>query len=246
MIKRLIVNGDDFGKTEGISIGILHAYADGILTSTTCMMNMPYAHFALEQAKKYPGLGIGVHLVLTVGRPLVNGAKSYTDTNGDFILLENYETGKPNADPNELYTEWKAQIELFIKITGMKPTHIDSHHHVHMLPQHQRVVIRLAKEYDLPIRQRGKIIDTYEYVRCATKMYDNLITYDFMTSELSVDEEVLEYMCHPAYIDQRLYDISEYSLPRMKELELLRSEELKQFINDNNIELITYSDLRKL
>ena len=55
------------------------AHADGILTSTTCMMNMPFAKFALDQAKNYPDLGVGIHLVLTVGRPLVDGAKSYTD-----------------------------------------------------------------------------------------------------------------------------------------------------------------------
>lgn len=246
MIKRLIVNGDDFGKTEGTTIGILHAYADGILTSTTCMMNMPFAVFALEQAKKNLGLGVGIHLVLTVGKPLVDGAKSYTDKNGNFVLLEDYEGGRPHANLEELYVEWKAQIELFIKTAGKKPTHIDSHHHVHMLPQHHEVIIKLAKEYDLPIRQREKITDTYEYVRCATKMYDDLITYDFMTSELSVEDEVLEYMCHPAYIDQRLYDISKYSLPRMKELELLRSKQIKNFIHDNKIQLITYSDLKKV
>ena len=54
MIKKLIVNADDFGMTEGNSIGILMAHADGILTSTTCMMNMPFAKFALDQAKNYP------------------------------------------------------------------------------------------------------------------------------------------------------------------------------------------------
>lgn len=245
MIKKLIVNADDFGMTEGNSIGILHAHADGILTSTTCMMNMPFASFALEQAKNFPNLGVGIHLVLTVGRPLVAGAKSFTDANGDFIRPKDYPDGQPHGDPEELYIEWKAQMELFIKTAGKKPTHIDSHHHVHLLPWHQEVVIKLAKEYDLPIRQRDQIIDTYEYVRCADKMYGDLITYDFMTSELDTDEEMVEYMCHPAYVDQRLYDMTSYCLPRMKELELLRSQEMKDFIKNNNIALITYRDLKK-
>ena len=209
MIKKLIVNADDFGMTEGNSIGILMAHADGILTSTTCMMNMPFAKFALDQAKNYPD-------------------------------------HQPHADPEELYTEWKAQIEKFIEIAGKKPTHIDSHHHVHLLPQHQEVVIKLAREYDLPIRQRDQIIDNYEYVRCNDQMYDDLITYDFMSNSMKVDEETLEYMCHPAYVDQRLYDMTSYCLPRMKELALLRSEEMKNFIKDNNIQLINYSDLKKI
>ena len=246
MIKKLIVNADDFGMTEGNSIGILMAHADGILTSTTCMMNMPFAKFALDQAKNYPDLGVGIHLVLTVGRPLVDGAKSYTDKDGNFIRPKDYPDHQPHADPEELYTEWKAQIEKFIEIAGKKPTHIDSHHHVHLLPQHQEVVIKLAREYDLPIRQRDQIIDNYEYVRCNDQMYDDLITYDFMSNSMKVDEETLEYMCHPAYVDQRLYDMTSYCLPRMKELALLHSEEMKNFIKDNNIQLINYSDLKKI
>ena len=54
MIKKLIMNADDFGMTQGNSIGILMAHAQGILTSTTCMMNMPYAEFALKEAEKFP------------------------------------------------------------------------------------------------------------------------------------------------------------------------------------------------
>lgn len=246
MIKKLIVNADDFGMTEGNTIGILHAHADGILTSTTCMMNMPFAPFALKQAEKFPKLGVGIHLVLTVGRPLVDGAKSYTDENGNFIRPKDYPDHQPHGDPEELYQEWKAQIELFIKTAGKKPTHIDSHHHVHLLPWHQDVAMRLAREYDVPMRQRDQILDTYEYARCADQMYGDLITYDFMTSELDKEEEIIEYMCHPAYVDQRLYDMTSYCLPRMKELELLRSPEMKKFVADNHIELINYTDLKKV
>ena len=114
MINQLIVNADDFGMTQANTIGILVGHSQGIITSTTCMMNMPYAEFALKEAKKFPQLGVGVHLVLTVGRPLVEGAQSYTDQNGDFIRPKDYPDGKPHANQDELYREWKAQIEKFI------------------------------------------------------------------------------------------------------------------------------------
>ena len=42
------------------------------------MMNMPFAEFALKQAQKFPQLGVGIHLVLTLGKPLIDGALSYT------------------------------------------------------------------------------------------------------------------------------------------------------------------------
>lgn len=246
MIKKLIMNSDDFGMTQGNTIGTLLAHAEGILTSTTCMMNMPFAEFALKEAKKFPKLGVGIHFVLTVGRPLVDGAQSFTDENGNFIRPKDYPDKKPHADPEELYIEWKAQMEKFIEIAGHKPTHIDSHHHVHLLPWHIDVAKRLAKEYDLPMRQREQVLDTYEYVRCDDRMYGDDANYDFVTKAFQVDDEYLEFMCHPALIDQRLYDMTSYGLPRMKELELILSPELRQFVEDNHIELINFADIKKL
>ena len=128
-------------------------------------------------------------------------------------------------------------MEKYIEVAGHKPTHIDSHHHVHLLPWHVEVAKRLAKEYDLPMRQREQVLDTYEYARCDDRMYGDDANYDF---------EILEFMCHPAYVDQRLYDMTSYCLPRMKELELILSPELKQFVVDHNIELINFSDIKKM
>lgn len=54
MIKKLIVNADDFGLSEGVCLGILKAHRDGILTSTTCMMNMENIEKYLEMTKAYP------------------------------------------------------------------------------------------------------------------------------------------------------------------------------------------------
>ena len=254
MIKRMILNSDDFGITEGVTIGTIHAHVDGVLTSTTCMMNMPFAEFALNLAKDYPDLGVGIHLVFTAGRPLIDGAKSFTDEHGNFRKLGTYtataENGLTNfvseADPDELYAEWKAQIEKFIQIAGKKPTHIDSHHHSHLFPNHQEVSIRLAKEYDLPMRQDTQIIDHYEFVRCDGAFYGTTLTNsDLIDIMKNNDDEILEIMCHPGYVDQRMMDISGYSIPRATEMAIIRSEEVKQFVKDNNIELITYADLNK-
>ena len=52
------------------------------------------------------------------------------------------------------------------------------------------------------------------------RMYGDDANYDFVTQAFSVDEEALEFMCHPAYIDQRLYDMTSYCLPRMKEIRI--------------------------
>ena len=92
MLQKLIVNADDFGLTEGSTLGIIRSHEDGIVTSTTLMVNMPFCELACQLAKAHPDLGVGCHLVLTIGRPLVEGAKSYTDENGNFRRPATYPT----------------------------------------------------------------------------------------------------------------------------------------------------------
>ena len=117
MIKRLIVNADDYGLSEGVCLGILKAHRDGILTSTTCMMNMENIKKYLEMTKDYPNLGLGVHLNITVGKPLTN--VSFVDEKGNFKSRDTYTNREAIVSQEELYQEWKAQIEKFIKIMAI-------------------------------------------------------------------------------------------------------------------------------
>ena len=63
-----------------------------------------------------------------------------------------------------------------------------------MLPWHHHVVIRLAKEYDLPIRQREQIIDTYEYVPVTEEFYNQGVSIETIKKVLDTDNEYLELM----------------------------------------------------
>ena len=70
MLRQLIVNADDFGFTEGVSRGILRGHHEGIVTSTSVMINFPAALDWVSRARQdAPDLGLGLHLVLTAGRP---------------------------------------------------------------------------------------------------------------------------------------------------------------------------------
>lgn len=242
MIKKLIINADDFGMCEGNTLGILLAHEKGLVTSTTVMMNMPYAKWALDKAKNYPDLGIGVHLTLTMGKPLLPGKKSYTDDEGNFSRPSAYEDGFPDGDPEEVYAEWKAQIEEFIKYTGHLPTHLDSHHHVHMEHRQVEVIKRLSKEYNLPIRQTEPI--TEHYFPAFTNFYAKDVNFETFKEICETDNDTVEIMSHPALADERLMHVTSYNLPRMKELELLISDEFKDYIKENNIELISYKDIK--
>ncbi|MGL5625872.1 ChbG/HpnK family deacetylase, partial [Cetobacterium sp.] len=83
MKKKLIVNADDFGLSPGVNKGIIETYLNGILSSTTLMVNQPYAEHAIELYKNYDGLGLGIHLTFDKGKALY-GISSLTDSDGNF------------------------------------------------------------------------------------------------------------------------------------------------------------------
>jgi predicted glycoside hydrolase/deacetylase ChbG (UPF0249 family) len=170
MIQKLIVNADDYGHTPGISEGIRRAHLQGIVTSTTAMMNRPAAVAELPTAMSLcPKLGLGVHLVLTTGVPLLPGSRipSLVDPAGRFYRQEPIIKRLSIINPDEAAAEWHAQVELFVKITGRLPDHLDSHHHhTCFTPALFERLLRLAEELGCPIRNpfMDVSVDAREYL----------------------------------------------------------------------------------
>jgi predicted glycoside hydrolase/deacetylase ChbG (UPF0249 family) len=154
MERRLIINADDFGLCESVNKGIVEAHTKGVLTSTTIMANMPAAQQAVDLAKNLPTLGIGVHLNLTNGKPVCQDAiiNYLLNAEGDFALspgnlaLASLVTGKART---AIETELASQIQWLID-KGLKPTHLDSHKHIHAFPSIFPIVCRLAKRFSIP------------------------------------------------------------------------------------------------
>jgi chitin disaccharide deacetylase len=152
----LIVNADDYGHSPGVSAGIRDAHQHGLVTSTTAMMNMPGVEAALRQAQQTcPQLGLGVHLVLTTGLPVLPPAQvaSLLDAQHRFPGEDGLIARLATLDPAEVRAEWRAQIEKFVAVTGRAPDHLDSHHHVSFFtaPLFQ-VILELAREQGCAIR----------------------------------------------------------------------------------------------
>ena len=156
MPKRLIINSDDYGRTPEVSRGIRESHLHGVVTSTTCMMNIPTSAADISIAlKETPRLGLGVHLVLTADGPLVKreAVKSITDEKGNFFKLAVLIERIRQINIDEVKLEWQTQIEAFLQAAGKKPTHLDSHHHTsYFSPALFRAMLELAKEYDCGIR----------------------------------------------------------------------------------------------
>jgi predicted glycoside hydrolase/deacetylase ChbG (UPF0249 family) len=156
MTQKLIVNADDYGHTAGVSEGIRRAHLQGIVTSTTAMMNRPAAVSELPKAQSLcPRLGLGMHLVLTTGVPVlpVNRVPSLVDAEGHFHHREPFIQRLNMLNLDEVEAEWHAQVDLFVRTTGRSPDHLDSHHHSsYFTPTLFERMLHLADELHCPIR----------------------------------------------------------------------------------------------
>lgn len=156
-MKRLIVNADDYGRTPGVSRGIREAHLRGLVTSTTAMMNMPDVEADLRAAlDACPTLGLGVHLTLTAGAPLLppERARSLVAPDRRFLPLEAFTARRGALERAEVRAEWQAQIEQFCRIAGRPPDHLDSHHHTsYFTPMLFETMLDLAAAYGCAVRQ---------------------------------------------------------------------------------------------
>ncbi|MGG3562915.1 chitin disaccharide deacetylase [Neobacillus rhizosphaerae] len=228
----LIVNADDFGLSKGVNYGIIDSYLYGIVNSTTMMMNMDGTEHAIQLAKRYPELRVGIHLVITCGKPLSHNVLSLVDEHGDFKSCSNLNPS--DISLVELEREWTAQIDRFIK-SGLKPSHLDSHHHVHTLKELVPVVKCLSNKFGLPVRKNGNVgidgVDSFSDI-ALFDFYNEGVTPDYFAklNERVNDGLTVEVMCHPAYLDNTLLTVSSYAYQRLTELEILQSVTLPEKI----------------
>src|SRR5262249_56563109 len=82
----LILKGDGFGQCEAVDRASIRAHGEGVWTSCSLMVNERAARHAVELAKSKPGLAVGLHLVLVLGRAALPHAEipHITDPNGNF------------------------------------------------------------------------------------------------------------------------------------------------------------------
>jgi predicted glycoside hydrolase/deacetylase ChbG (UPF0249 family) len=268
--KSLIFNADDYGRSPEISQGIRAAHKYGVVTSTTCMMNISTTADDISLAlKETPMLGLGVHLVLTMGQPLsAHGAvRSLTDQQGGFLKYGPLLKSLPSLNGEEVKKEWRAQIAAFIEAAGKKPDHLDSHHHAsYFSPLLFRVMLELAKEYDCPIRfpftakTSGDWGNMRRYVPDLLKEFnprrpDNFIAefYDqqarpavLMKLIQELGEGVSEVMCHPGFVPDAFVSESSYNKLRQRELGILIDPAIKNAIEEREIQLINFGQLHRL
>lgn len=238
---KLIINADDFGLSKSITDGIVDGILGGYITSTTIMANMDYAEYAIKQAIKNNISCIGLHINLTVGKPIIKN-NNLTDNNGVF-LYNKMQIENEKLTYEDVYNEINAQIEK-IKEYGkdkIKIDHLDFHHHLLSNDIIKKTALDIAKDLNIPVRNQN--ITNY---KCPDILYKdftinnvNIDNLKEMISKYNNKDIVVEIMTHPGYVDEYTKSITSY-LGRENELNVLK--EAKSIGLFNDIELISFSD----
>ena len=147
---RLILSADDFGLTSGVNRAVAELHRAGVLTSATLMARAAATDEAIAIARATPTLGVGCHVVLVDGEPVLPAQAlpmlvdqctgRFQPTSGAFV--QRLFTGRIRSA--EIEAETAAQIAL-LQSRGVALTHIDTHKHVHLFPAVLRPVLRAAR-----------------------------------------------------------------------------------------------------
>ncbi|MBP2652069.1 MAG: YdjC family protein [Firmicutes bacterium] len=247
---KLIINADDLGLTPGCNAGIVQAMTQGLISDTTLMINMEHAPAAVELLKTNGINKVGLHLNLTCGRPVLAVSEVPTLVDGEGRFRRKVVQAVQFMSAKEVEQELNAQVEKFLA-TGLTLTHLDSHHHAHSYPVVLDIAIKLAQRLNVPMRQTSPVVR--DKITAAGVLSPEWFTTDFYEQGVNStnlqniiaahDGGVLEIMSHPAQEDPMLFSVSSYNSWRFKELEILTSSQMRAFLQEQGIELISFLEL---
>jgi chitin disaccharide deacetylase len=172
---RIVLHADDFGLSAAVSAGIVRGFTHGLLTSTSLLANAPHAAGAIASWKALtlrqaegtldcplrdgldvPGrrFDLGIHVNLTQGRPLTAARypAALLDRDGRFpgIFGLFYRLLHDSiAYRAALAAELSAQI-AFLADHGLRPTHLNGHQYVEMLPPVTALLPELLSRFAIP------------------------------------------------------------------------------------------------
>ncbi|MEA5502361.1 hopanoid biosynthesis-associated protein HpnK [Halotia wernerae UHCC 0503] len=150
-----IINGDDFGFSQGVNQGIIQAHEQGVLTSTSLMVTGDAAEEAIALARSHPNLAVGLHLVLVCGRAVLSPSQipHLVDSMSNFSnssLQAGLRYQFHRAAREELRREIRAQLSKFCD-SGLPLSHVDGHLHFHVHPVVLGILVELAQEFDIRV-----------------------------------------------------------------------------------------------
>ena len=229
----LVINADDFGMSDGINAGILKCHRDGIVTSTSLMVRRARAREAAALAADAPALSLGLHIDLSEWEP-VGGVEQ--------AVYERVDV----RDRSQVAREIAEQIDIFVKMVGRPPDHLDSHQHVHLEGHPRSEALRQASELRIPLRgldDQVKFCGEFYGQQARFQAYPEGITpANLLRLVDGLAPGVTELMCHPGYA----HDVpSIYARERETELTTLCEPGLRSAIGERGVLLQSFAEVRE-
>jgi chitin disaccharide deacetylase len=220
----LIVNADDLGLSNGVNRGIIEAHVRGIVTSASLLVNGAGAEAAARLAHEHPGLSVGFHADLS--GPRFDGAPDTLSAAGD---------------------ELERQFETFQRLMGRLPTHIDSHHHVHLRHNLAHLFVELGERNGLPVRGLspvtfiGAFYGQWPVGRSAVARVSPSALIALLDG---IGPGLYALGCHPGYAEANVEDI--YGPEREIELRTLTDARVRAAVRRCRISLVNFHQYRRL
>lgn len=228
----LIVNADDFGQTPGINAGIVRAHEDGIVTSASLMVRWPAAGEAAAYARSHPEISVGLHLDL--------GEWTYAEDHWSPL----YQV-VPTEDEEAVAEEAHRQVRLFKELTGMDPTHLDSHQHVHRSDPVRSVLLELGRTLEVPVRHFHPQVrysgDFYGQTAKGFPVPAVLSVASLVRLLISLPPGTTELGCHPGIPDEELRSM--YADERAQELATLTDPRVGEAARSGEVRLCSFHDV---
>jgi hypothetical protein len=127
---------DDFALSPGVSRGILEALGAGRLSAASVMTTRPSWPKGARELRLFKAKAdIGLHLNLTLGRPL--GSMPAFAASGRLPEIRQLVKAarKKELPEGEIAREISRQLDSFYEHFGTAPAFVDGHQHVQILPQ---------------------------------------------------------------------------------------------------------------
>jgi predicted glycoside hydrolase/deacetylase ChbG (UPF0249 family) len=219
---RVIINSDDYGMNPSINDAIISAFYSNLISSTTCLVNYPEGlidgHIKLVE-NNIKMSSVGIHLNLTTGKPLTESiSKNSLFCENGFFHSRVRDTPLLILDKKsriDVIIEIEAQIQRFIEVMGCKPSHIDGHHHIHTEFAIFRIIVGLAKKFDISCMRKTRNLGI-DRIGIVKKIYKGLLNFliernfrttNFFGSLADLDGQILgstktyEIMVHAVFLD---------------------------------------------
>ena len=267
-MRKLLFQSDDYGLTDSVADGILKGIDQGIIRNTGLFVNMPSSARAAAKIRDRQGVCVGIDINLVAGRPVSDPAEvpSLVNPDGHFVpsvqrMREGKITGRQGMclcfeedpyDYEQTLLETENQVKRFIELMGRKPEYF--HGHSMATPNTRKAARVIAEKYDILMTTDVMSGGQVSMIPCTWTpkpfpIEDQLKTdveQEFLKSlEASLSHEIGYFICHCGFVEEDLMKETTYTMIRVKDLAMATSPRVRAFLQEHQIELITYRDLKE-